>query len=97
MRTVRIKRKGNGIARRNFAFAGVMITILQMFAKYAGGTYRDALESAKLEKVQVETQVSDLRKAKLSNDLVIQDLKIEALKRELGITSAGDGFAPKDY
>lgn len=97
MRKVRIQRKAKGLAQRNFALAGLMMTLAKMAAKYAGGTYQDALQAAKLEQVRKHTQVLEMNREIKSNQLVIQDLEIMKRKQDLGIPEPGMDFRPTDY
>lgn len=78
-------RRRRSMTAWNFNFAGLLLNCGKMLAKYAGATYKDELDAAKLEKVRVDAQVSEMRRQKLSNELVIGDLKILQLKQKLGV------------
>lgn len=76
----------------NFSF--LILAVGKMLARYAGATYRDRLEEAKLQKVQTDAQLSEMRRQKVANELVLQDLKIEQKKRDLGIPTETTGWEP---
>lgn len=80
-----------------FNFAGLLLAVSKMLARYAGATYRDQLEAAKLEKVQEDAQLVHMRKQKVANELVISDLKILQMKRDLAIPDPEHDFKPVDY
>lgn len=93
---VRIIRKRKSVAHQLMAW-GNLFTLL---AKFAARPQIEAnlnyLQELRAEEIKMRTRVAAMREAKLANELVIQDMRIELMKKQL--ESEGKPFAPpSDY
>lgn len=84
---VRIVRKGKTDAQMMLAWSGCLTVFLRIFL---GWYYRpqvqanlDIVQDAKLEEIRMRTRVQAMREIKLSNEIVIQEMKLEELKKGL--------------
>lgn len=80
---VRIIRKPKTNAHMMLNWSDVLISIVKLFYCPQIKANLSVLQDAKLEEIRIRTQVADMRRIKLSNDIVIQEMKLEELKKSL--------------
>lgn len=84
MRTVRIQRKGNSFPRQLSGLAGLIALFLNVFfvrpQKEANFT---AMEEARYQAYLMRARAEEMRAVKTSNEVVLQDMKIEEQKMKL--------------
>lgn len=104
MRTVRIQRKRKSFAKQCTNVAGFFTLAASLMLKPYINEQKTVMEDARLEKIRTDSRVADMRAAKLSNDLVLQDMKIEAEKMKLQLLEAelkrhgiGQSFEASNY
>ena len=99
---VRIQRKRKTDAQMMIAWGGLLTMVARMLWQPWIDHDKTIIQDARLELTRTNTRVADMRAAKLSNELVLQDMKIEEqkmklklLQRELDIRGIGkEAFAP---
>lgn len=85
MRKIRIARNKVGLRNALFRFNKLIFAVLDLtIVKPSLRAEQERLAFVRLAKVRKDTEVQEMRRQKLCNDLVLQDLKIEEKKRELG-------------
>lgn len=101
MRTVRIlrKRKSDLLMIANWIrFFAVLLRPFARRQREIRLSYMDELRAqqiqARTEAATEQAKVANMRMQKLANDLVIQDMKIEEMKRKLKVYGSADEFAP---
>lgn len=91
MRKVRIARNRVNSRQALMRFLRLVQVLLGIYQKHTRAADHNYIVEARHAKVLKDTEVAEYRKRKLMNDLVIQDLKIEQLNKELG-HNPGDEF-----
>lgn len=85
MKTVRIQRKQKSFARQSINWLRFSTLFASMFLKPYIDENKSVVQEAKLEEIRTRTQVAEMRKQKLANDLVLQDQKIEEQQMKLAL------------
>lgn len=62
-------------------FFGVFLSI---WLRERNAATRDQMDQVRMEKIRKDTELAEMRRQKLANELVIQDLKIEKMNSEAG-------------
>jgi hypothetical protein len=102
---VQIQRKRRSAGTKMLAWANFLTLILSWMMRPYIDQERTVVQEAKLELVRNNTRVADMRAAKISNELVLQDMKIEEQKMKLRLLEnelkvrglKGNGFEVKNY
>lgn len=89
---VRIIRKHKSSATMACNYLNLATKILRMVTRPQVQVNLDYMQEIRARKIQMDTQVAEMRQAKLANDLVLQDMKIEIMKAQL--RSLGIGVEP---
>lgn len=106
MNTVRIQRKTKSNTQMIIAWLNLFTVFMKPFARREREARLSYFEELKAEEIKTRTQVSDMRKSKVANDVVLGDLKIEEQKLRLEILKAearakgigaGDFAPPSEY
>lgn len=96
--TVRIQRRRKSDAQMMFAWTNIFMKIVKWYAKPYIDAERAVIQDAKLEEIRIRSQVNEMRRQKLANELVLLDGKIALQNAELkrrGI--GGNDFAPPSH
>ena len=87
---VRIQRKHKSAARKSQDWTKLFLSLTRLQIDFFGLGGRSELERSRVqlndvraEKIRIEQEQTRLRMAKLGNDIVLGDLKIEEKKHEL--------------
>lgn len=84
-RKVRIVRKTVSFRQSVWRFNNLLRVLLNVFyVKPLQEQERMRLDLLRSEKIRKDLEVAEMRRQKLANELVIQDLKIEALNKQAG-------------
>lgn len=105
MRMVRIQRKGNSFSRQVSGWTGLAALILNVFiVRPQRQANFNAMEEARFEVLTQRARAEEIRAKKISNDVVIGDLKIEKLvmenellKAKLRALGVGTDFKAENY
>lgn len=83
------------IVRKRVSFPDAFLRVMKLVRVCMGITQkridegvRDYVVQQRVDLIHKQTEVAEMRKRKLSNDLVLQDLKIEDMKMKLGYPNA---------
>lgn len=85
MRKVRIVRKQVNFVSALLRLGNVFVVMARIYQHRIGEANRDYMTKARHDKLVEDTELSRIRQAKLTNDVVLVDLKIEEKRRELGL------------
>lgn len=83
---IRIQRNTLNFRQASMKFVRLVEVCLGIYVKHAAMTeqMKATIQQARTEKIRKDTELAEMRRQKVCNDLVIQDLKIEELNRKAG-------------
>lgn len=93
---VRIVRKGMNFRQAMFRWLNLVNVCLNIYSRHTRAASHDYLTEIRAEKVRKDTELAEVRKQKLYNELVIQDLKIEAMNKAAGHPVTPEWVDPKN-
>ena len=98
MPKIRIQRKRKTDSKMMINWAHFLTLIFRRMARPQIQANLSYMQELRAEDIKARTAVSDMRKQKLANDLVMQDMKIELMKAELKARGiGGNEFAPPSH
>lgn len=84
------------IVRKRVPFRGALFRVvrlvevcLNIYNRHTRAANRDYLTEIRAQKTRKDTELAEMRRQKVSNDLVLQDLEIEKRRLALGYPATG--------
>lgn len=95
---VKIRRSPRNILQRNMRFNRGVMRLLGIWGRVLRAQSRADMEAARRQKILKETEVTELRAALLSDQIVLKDMDIEIKKQQLRMLGlGGNQFKPENF